>query len=75
MSEEKWRSLIEPLVVIKSYRLLIALEPNHMGLGPVVVVPVALKKAGMELKDIDLIELNEAFAGQVDCLRQRIEPG
>ncbi len=65
MSEEKAAELgIEPLAVIKSYSF-VALEPKHMGLGPAVAVPVALKKAGMELKDIDLIELNEAFAGQV----------
>ena len=65
MSAEKAQELgIQPLAVIKSYSF-VALEPKHMGLGPAVAVPVALKKAGMELKDIDLIELNEAFAGQV----------
>ena len=35
-----------------------------MGIGPVKAIPKALKQAGLELKDIDLIELNEAFASQ-----------
>lgn len=65
MSEEKAAELgIQPLAVIRSYSF-VGLDPKYMGLGPAVAVPVALKKAGMELKDIDLIELNEAFAGQV----------
>jgi acetyl-CoA acyltransferase len=38
--------------------------PEEMGIGPVVAIPKALKAAGLELKDIDLIELNEAFAAQ-----------
>jgi acetyl-CoA acyltransferase len=38
--------------------------PEIMGMGPVVAVPKALKRAGLDLKDIDLIELNEAFACQ-----------
>ncbi len=38
--------------------------PEIMGIGPVAAVPLALKKAGLELKDIDLFELNEAFAAQ-----------
>ncbi|MEN6412392.1 MAG: thiolase family protein [Veillonellales bacterium] len=64
MSEEKAAQLgIQPMAIIKSYSF-IALDPKQMGLGPAVAVPAALKKAGMELKDIDLIELNEAFAGQ-----------
>jgi acetyl-CoA acyltransferase len=40
------------------------LAPEIMGLGPVEAVPVALKKAGLKLAEMDLIELNEAFAGQ-----------
>ena len=65
MSEEKAAELgVKPLAVIKSYSF-VALEPRYMGLGPAIAIPAALKKAGMELKDIDLLELNEAFAGQV----------
>ncbi len=40
-------------------------EPQRMGIGPTVAIPLALKKAGLTLKDIQLIELNEAFAAQV----------
>ena len=40
-------------------------EPERMGIGPTVAIPLALKKAGLVLKDIRLIELNEAFAAQV----------
>ena len=40
-------------------------EPKHMGIGPVEAVPMALKQAGLTLKDIEQIELNEAFAAQV----------
>jgi acetyl-CoA acyltransferase len=39
-------------------------EPRIMGIGPVEAIPLALKKAGLKLNDIDLIELNEAFAAQ-----------
>jgi acetyl-CoA acyltransferase len=42
-----------------------ALEPERMGLGPAVATPLALKKAGIEWKDIGLVEINEAFAAQV----------
>ena len=41
------------------------LEPERMGLGPVYSTPVALKRAGLTMKDIGLVELNEAFAAQV----------
>jgi acetyl-CoA C-acetyltransferase len=42
-----------------------AVEPSTMGEGPGVVIPMALKKAGMTLNDMDLFEINEAFAAQV----------
>jgi acetyl-CoA C-acetyltransferase len=42
-----------------------AVEPSTMGEGPGVVIPMALKKAGMTLSDMDLFEVNEAFAAQV----------
>ncbi|HEY8174429.1 MAG TPA: 3-oxoadipyl-CoA thiolase [Gemmatimonadaceae bacterium] len=46
-------------------------EPRIMGMGPVPASRLALKRAGLELKDIDVIELNEAFAAQVfACLRE-----
>ncbi|HSS45610.1 MAG TPA: thiolase family protein, partial [Thermoanaerobaculia bacterium] len=42
-----------------------ALEPERMGLGPAVAVPLALKRAGLAWRDIGLVEFNEAFAAQV----------
>lgn len=63
-TREKCRALgITPLATIKSYGFA-AVEPERMGIGPACATPVALKKAGMTLKDIQLIELNEAFAAQ-----------
>jgi acetyl-CoA C-acetyltransferase len=64
MSEQKAQDLdVKPLAVIRSYATA-GVDPKYMGIGPVEAVPIALKKAGMSLKDIDLIELNEAFAVQ-----------
>ena len=40
-------------------------EPERMGIGPVPAVQLALRRASLGLKDLDLIELNEAFAAQV----------
>ena len=54
----------EVLGTIRSYAFG-GVEPERMGIGPTVAIPIALKKAGLELKDIQLIELNEAFAVQV----------
>jgi acetyl-CoA C-acetyltransferase len=45
-------------------------EPRIMGVGPAYAIPLALQRAGLELKDLDIIEINEAFASQVlGCLR------
>ncbi len=54
---------IKPLAKIKSIAVA-GCAPEVMGMGPVFAVPKALKRAGLRLKDIDLIELNEAFAAQ-----------
>jgi acetyl-CoA C-acetyltransferase len=54
---------LEPLATIRSYAYA-AVPPEIMGLGPAYAVPMALEKAGLKLTDIDLIELNEAFAAQ-----------
>jgi acetyl-CoA C-acetyltransferase len=43
----------------------VGVHPNIMGMGPVEAVPIALKKAGLSIKDIGVVELNEAFASQV----------
>ncbi|MBC7885754.1 MAG: thiolase family protein, partial [Saprospiraceae bacterium] len=45
-------------------------DPLYMGIGPVVAIPKALKQAGLKLDDIDLIELNEAFAVQALAVMQ-----
>jgi acetyl-CoA acyltransferase len=54
---------LTPIAQLKSYQPA-ALEPRIMGMGPVHAVPKALEKAGMKLNDIELVELNEAFASQ-----------
>ena len=64
MSEEKAKSLgYQPLGYVRSYGFA-GVEPDRMGIGPTCAVPIALKRAGMSLKDVQLIELNEAFAAQ-----------
>jgi len=55
---------VKPLFSIVSYAQL-AVEPSTMGEGPAFAIPEALKKAGMTLNDMNLIEINEAFAVQV----------
>jgi len=70
MSEDQMNSLgLKPLVSVFS-SCFTGLEPQRMGLGPVYASSMALKKAGLSLQDIDLIEINEAFAAQVlSCLK------
>ena len=64
MSEEMVKELnIEPIARMVSYAAM-GVEPRIMGIGPVAAVPKALKQAGLSIKDIDLFELNEAFASQ-----------
>ena len=65
MTEEKAKALgYKPLGYIRSYSYE-GLDPRRMGLGPAFAIPSALKKAGLTLKDIELFEINEAFAAQV----------
>ncbi len=54
---------LDPIGRLLSYAVA-GVEPRIMGIGPVEAVPKALKQAGMKIQDIDLIELNEAFAAQ-----------
>jgi len=70
MSEEKAKALgLKPLVRIVSTAV-VGVEPSVMGTGPVPAVKKALDRAGMKRTDIDLIELNEAFASQaLACIR------
>ena len=54
---------LEPIARMVTYATA-GVEPSLMGIGPVEAIPLALKKAGLQLKDIQQIELNEAFAAQ-----------
>lgn len=64
MSEDMVRELnLEPIARLAAYSLA-GVDPRIMGIGPVEAVPKALKQAGMKMDDMDLIELNEAFAAQ-----------
>jgi acetyl-CoA C-acetyltransferase len=71
MSREKAEELkLEPMGVVKSYASG-GVDPAYMGLGPIPAVKRALEKAGMGIKDLDVIELNEAFASQaIACMRE-----
>ena len=65
MSDTRARELgIQPLARIVSTGLT-ALEPEYMGLGPIEASRQALQRAGMSIDDVDMVELNEAFAAQV----------
>ncbi|GAI06452.1 unnamed protein product, partial [marine sediment metagenome] len=55
---------LKPIAKILSYGVA-AVDPAFMGIGPVYAIPKALERAGLKLEDMDLIELNEAFAAQV----------
>jgi acetyl-CoA C-acetyltransferase len=64
MTREKADELgMEPMATIRSYAYG-AVPPEIMGIGPTRSVPLALKRAGLKLTDMDIIELNEAFAAQ-----------
>lgn len=64
MSERMVKQLnVKPIARMVSYAAA-GVDPRIMGIGPVAAIPKALKLAGMKLDDIDLIELNEAFAAQ-----------
>ena len=64
MNEEMVKELnLEPIARMVSYAA-VGVEPKIMGIGPVKAVPKALEQAGLKIKDIDLFELNEAFASQ-----------
>ncbi|MCK4562019.1 MAG: acetyl-CoA C-acyltransferase [Flavobacteriaceae bacterium] len=64
MSEEMVKELnLEPIARMVSYAA-VGVEPRIMGVGPVKAIPKALERAGLKQNDIDLFELNEAFASQ-----------
>ena len=64
MSREKAEALkLKPMATFRSFAVA-GVPPEIMGIGPAYAVPKALKKAGLAIKDIGLVELNEAFASQ-----------
>jgi len=73
VSEEMVKKLkLEPIARLVSCSVA-GVEPLYMGIGPVAAIPKALDYAGMKLKDIELIELNEAFAAQSLAVIQEAE--
>jgi acetyl-CoA C-acetyltransferase len=74
MTAEKARQLgYPPLARIVAYGFA-GVEPHRMGIAPAHAVPKALKRAGLKLADMDLVEINEAFAAQVLAVGQALEP-
>ncbi len=71
MSEEKVKELgVKPIAKLKYYTT-IGCEPDEMGVGPRYAIPKLMKMAKMDLKDIGLFEINEAFASQaLYCIRE-----
>ncbi|MEJ6491460.1 MAG: acetyl-CoA C-acyltransferase [Flavobacteriales bacterium] len=64
MSEKMMKELgLEPMARLLSYKV-VGVKPRIMGIGPVEAIPAAIKMAGLKQEDIDLFELNEAFASQ-----------
>lgn len=64
VSESKMKELgVDPIARLVSYGIA-GVPPRIMGIGPIEAIPKALKMAGMKLEELDLIELNEAFASQ-----------
>ena len=73
--EEAERRGLRPLLALRSWAVA-GVGPEVMGIGPVPATAAALDRAGLTLDEIDLIELNEAFAAQVlACLREwKVDP-
>lgn len=64
MSEDMVKELnLEPVAQLLSYKV-VGVPPRIMGIGPVEAIPAAISQAGLKMSDIDLFELNEAFASQ-----------
>jgi acetyl-CoA C-acetyltransferase len=71
MEREKARALgLKPMALLRGYSF-VGVDPKYFGLSPVKAIPAALDHAGLTLNDMDLIELNEAFAAQyIACERE-----
>lgn len=72
MSRERAEKLgVQPKLIFRGFAIA-GCEPDEMGIGPVFAVPKLLKRHGLKMEDIDLWELNEAFAVQVLYCRDRL---
>ena len=72
MNEDKAKELgLKPLSFFKGFTV-VGCQPDEMGIGPVFSIPKLLKSAGLKIEDIDLWELNEAFASQVVYIRDKL---
>ena len=69
--KEAARRNLKPLGIFRGFAVA-GCDPKEMGIGPVFAVPKLLEQTGKKVKDIDLWELNEAFAVQVIYCRDRI---
>ena len=71
MTDEKAKELgIKPIAELVSFAVA-GCEPDYMGLGPIYAAPKALEKAGLTVADLDVVELNEAFAAQaIPCMKE-----
>ena len=71
MAREKAEALgLQPLGVLRSYAV-VGVPADIMGIGPAKAIPKALAKAGISVADVDLFEINEAFASQaIYCARE-----
>ncbi len=65
------RNNLEPLGIFRGFAVA-GCEPDEMGIGPVYAIPRLLKRNGLKIDDIDLWELNEAFASQVIYCREKL---
>lgn len=73
MSAERAKQLgLEPLGVFRGFQVA-GCDPDEMGIGPVFAVPKLLQKAGLTLDDVDLVELNEAFASQLLYCQRKLD--
>jgi len=70
MSDKKAAELgIGPMAVFRGYAVG-GVDPDVMGIGPTVVIPKVMEITGLKIEDMDLVELNEAFAAQsLACIR------
>ena len=71
MSKEKLDALGIPPIAKLKYYTTVGCKPDEMGVGPKYAIPKVLKMAGMDIKDVGLFEINEAFASQaLHCIRE-----